>query len=97
MDIPWTSVWKIRSFYASPRDQFTWLKVMHRNLYVAGTRTDIPDTSCRACDVKENILHLAECPIIRDEFWNPIIELMGDMGMPAPVDDERTAFILLGI
>ena len=97
MDIPWTSVWKIRSFYASPRDQFTWLKVMHRNLYVAGTRTDIPDTSCRACDVKESILHLAECPIIRNEFWDPIIKLMGDMGMPTPTCDERTAFILLGI
>ena len=25
MDIPWTSVWKIRSFYASPRDQLLYL------------------------------------------------------------------------
>ena len=40
-NLPWPLIWMIRSFYASPRDEFTWLRVMHRTLYVAGTRTDI--------------------------------------------------------
>ena len=52
--IPWTKVWKITSFYATRRDQFTWLRLMHRNLYTVGHRADIDDNSCRACTVPEN-------------------------------------------
>ena len=69
---------------------------MHRNLYVAGTRTDLADTSCRACDATESMLHLAECPVIREEFWDLILSLMEKMGMRTPVSDKRTVFILLG-
>ena len=36
--IPWTKVWSIKTFYATPRDQVTWLKLMHRNLYLALTK-----------------------------------------------------------
>ena len=96
-DLPWSQIWKIRSFYASPRDQFTWLRVMHRNLYVAGTRTDIPDTSCRACDEKETILHLVTCPVIQHEFWEPLLKLMDEMGFPTPDPSEVHAFLVLGV
>ena len=30
-EIDWNKVWRIKSFHASPRDQFTWLRLMHRN------------------------------------------------------------------
>ena len=32
--IPWGKVWRITCFYCTPRDQITWLKLYHRNLYV---------------------------------------------------------------
>ena len=70
---------------------------MHRNLYVAGTRTDIPDTSCRACDEKETILHLVTCPVIQHEFWEPLLKLMDEMGFPTPDPSEVHAFLVLGV
>ena len=95
--IPWTKVWKIKSFYATPRDQFTWLRLMHRNLYTVGHRTDIDDNSCRACTVPENQLHLGTCDIICEEFWTPLLTLMDDLGFPTPVETERASFVLLGV
>ena len=35
--IKWPATWKIRPEYLTPRDQITWLKFMHRNLWVAGS------------------------------------------------------------
>ena len=40
VSIPWSKVWGIKSFYATPRDQVTWLKLMHRNLYLAPHKED---------------------------------------------------------
>ena len=31
----WEQVWKLKAMYTSPRDVNTWLKLKHRNLYVA--------------------------------------------------------------
>ena len=94
--IPWYKVWRIKSFYVSPRDELTWLKVMHRNLYLGGTSTD-GDTSCRVCEEKENIIHLVRCTIIRKEFWDPIAATMQSMSMRVPQTPlAREAFWLLG-
>ena len=33
MELPWNKIWTLTSFYATKRDQFTWLRLKHRNLY----------------------------------------------------------------
>ena len=96
MHIPWPKVWRIKSFYASPRDQITWLKVMHRNLYLAGSSQE-EDKSCRVCPAKENIIHLVRCPTICAQFWDEIAQVMTSMGMVVPAPGlDREAFWLLG-
>ena len=95
LTIPWHKVWSIKSFYATPRDQFTWLKVMHRNLFVAGNG-GAGDTACRACPQRENIEHLVRCSVIQADFWKPLIALMKAMGFPAPPSGEEAPFLLLG-
>ena len=42
------------------------------------------DNTCMACPEKENQEHLVECGVIRDEFWDPILKLLTDMGMEVP-------------
>ena len=94
--IPWHKVWRIKSFYASPRDQITWLKVMHRNLYLAGSSQE-EDKACRMCPAKENITHLVRCPVICAGFWDRIALVMVSMGMEVPAGGlGREAFWLLG-
>ena len=96
MRIPWHRVWRIKSFYASPRDQLTWLKVMHRNLYLAGSSNE-EDKSCRVCPEKENIVHLVRCKRIRREFWDNIALVMDSMGFEVPRGGlEGDAFWLVG-
>ena len=94
--IPWAKIWCIKSWYTSPRDCITWLKVMHRNLFLAGNLVD-EDNSCRACISKENILHLVQCKHIRKQFWDPLTAVMTDLGYDVPAAPvERDAFWLLG-
>ena len=94
--LPWDKIWKLKSYYASPRDQFTWLRLMHRNLHVAGHRKDLADTSCRACTDKETMKHLAECSIIKEEFWKEIFALVQKLGFKPPVEDDHLIYVLLG-
>ena len=54
------------------RDITTWLKVMHRNLYVADH--SIQTQNCNSSLLKCNIEHLVNCPNIKAKFWNHIIE-----------------------
>ena len=82
--IPWNKVWKIKSFFATPRDQIPWLKLQHRNLYVAGH--DPVDDRCRACSDRESQVHLCECDIIHDEYWSHLLEVATHTGMPQPQD-----------
>ena len=89
----WKEAWKIRSFFATPRDQVTWLKLQHRTLYTVKHRTDM-DTSCRACTEVENQEHLMNCSVIVHEFWGPIIELLMQAGMDRPED--TTNFLITG-
>ena len=87
-------VWRIRSFFATPRDQMAWLKLHHRNLFTA-SRDDTCDGKCRACKVsQENQLHLCECPIIWRDFWGPIVTVICEMGYP--VSPDTTAYLAVG-
>ena len=90
--IPWAKIWRIKSFFATPRDQMVWLKLQHRNLYVAGH--DPADNTCRACTERESQLHLCECTVIHMEFWSHIIKMAVATGMPAPQD--TSAFLATG-
>ena len=89
----WRKVWGIRSFYASPRDQITWLKLHHRNLYVTGhdTRTD---GMCSACTGKETQQHLVECSVLREEYWERVLNLLKNLGMDEP--ENIAAFLAIG-
>ena len=84
MELPWNKLWNLKSFYATKRDQFTWLRFMHINLYTVGHRNDLDDTSCRACTAKENQMHLIECPVIRKEFWDEVLKLLRLLGFNNP-------------
>ena len=93
--IPWNKIWRIRSFFVTPRDQITWLKVHHRNLYLAGNNPD--DPQCMVCPAKENILHLVRCSQILNKFWNPLTNTLTRMGFYVPQAQwEKEAFWLLG-
>ena len=87
--LPWPKIFKMKSFFATPRDQIAGLKLQHRNLY-------LPDT-CLACGevlTEAKQLHYCKCPILRIEFWDEVVKWMTDMGMPAP--DDLTTFIATG-
>ena len=72
------NTWKITSVYTTPRDEVTWMKVWHRNLYLAGYDPTLDDNSCRVwgCNCKENITHLVECPTITRHFWRKVVGFM---------------------
>ena len=93
-EIPIAKVWKIKSFFTSARDRLQWTKVWHRTLYTVGKDTTAESNTCMACQDTENILHLAECPVIKQEFWEVIIETLRKMGMKEP--QHTSAFITLG-
>ena len=92
--LPWSEIWKMKSFYETPRDRMTGLKLQHRNLYVAA-RDPLGDVGCMACGEKETQLHLAECRILQIEYWQPLIDTLCDMGMTPPAD--ITIFIATGV
>ena len=76
----------MKSFFATPRDQMAGMKLQHRNLYV-------PDT-CPACGDEANQIHYCKCSVLRGAFWDPLLQLMQDVGMPAPAD--VTTFLAVG-
>ena len=40
--------------------------------------------------------HLAECPIIRKEFWEQIFALIGKLGFTPPSEEDTLIYITLG-
>ena len=90
--LPWKKIWRIRSIFATPRDQLTGLKLLHRNLYVG--KREQHDKSCRACTEEESMLHLCECGVIMEEYWSELIKLAIATGMPPP--DDATIFVATG-
>jgi len=90
----WYKIWKIKSLFASPRDQITWLKLMHRNLYIPPNPEDNTDESCPFCHVKFNEQHLSECKELIDKVWNPLLALLHSIHGIQP--DNIPVFITLG-
>ena len=93
-DIPWKKIFKSRAIFATSRDSFTFLKLRHRTLYVA--KHGVGNKSCRCCNATESMTHLAECAVIRNDFWNPIFDLLEKIGAPGPDHSNRTPFLLVG-
>ena len=96
VDIPWPKVWQIKSFFATPRDQITWLKLMHRNLYLAPHRDDPSDDTCPLCGLKQNQLHLVHCHPIKEKMWTPLIKLATDMGFEEVHPHNAPSFLAVG-
>ena len=90
----WKDGWKITSFYATPRDQVTWLKFQHRTLYTVGHDTTVADNTCRACSEPESQLHLITCGVLYEEYWKRVVELLVATGMEEP--DNVTDFLITG-
>ena len=81
--------------YVSPRDTLTWMKLKHRNLYVANRDRTIVNNACLCCGTHpESMGHLSTCIVIRRDFWDKIISLIENLGLDVPGD--REAYILLG-
>ena len=94
--IPWILVWKLRTKFATPRDLITHTKLLRRNLFTASRDPD-SDGRCLCCGRLENQIHLAECPIIRREFWRHFFRLMCEVGFSTPlIWDELTAMLVTG-
>lgn len=95
--INFVKVWKMKSFFLTPRDSITWLKIQHRNLFTA-SRNDQTNGVCRACGwTQENQLHLARCRIIKCYFWDKVLQLIEAVGDEIPgTASEHTEYILLG-
>ena len=75
-------VWGIKTDYVPPRDQVTWLKIQHRNLWAAASG-GLQDTKCRVrgCRADENQEHLVLCPGIQRDFWVSVAILMSHLNM----------------
>ena len=90
------AVWRIRSFFVTPRDQIVWLKLMHRNLYTAD-RDDNSDGLCKACArYRENQIYLAGCFVIVRSYWTPVIDLISALGGETPGPGQRTSYLTVG-
>ena len=90
----WKDGWKITSFYATPRDQVTWLKFQHRTLYTVGHDTTVEDNTCRACSEPESQLHLITCGVLYEEYWSRVVGLLVATGMSEP--ENVTDFLITG-
>ena len=90
------NVWRIKSFFVTPRDQITWLKLHHRNLWVANRDPSLTDQTCHAhgCQQLESQRHLAICPVIKRDFWDPVLTLMQKLDMHI---SQQERFLLLGL
>jgi hypothetical protein len=86
--LPWKQIWKIKGAYSTPRDEITWLKLIHRNLFVANNDKTTQDKSCRCagCNQPETMQHLADCPTITQQYWKKVEQLMTKLGMSKPTN-----------
>ena len=85
--------------YASKRDQLTWFKLKHRNLYVVNRDANIADQRCLACMTDpESMLHLAQCGRIMREYWQVLFDLMRAVGLDTVEGGylARAAFLIFG-
>ena len=95
VSISWNKVWKVSPTFATPRDQQTFLKLQHRNLFVANRDQNSSDPNCLACrSTPESMFHLAECVDIYEGFWKSLIDFLVMTGMRRP--EHIAAFLVLG-
>ena len=88
--LPWSKVWGLKTMYVTPRDILTWIKLKHRNLYVAKHDNSIENQKCLACDDElEGMVHLTECDKIREDYWFHVISLMSDLGLEPPSEQDE--------
>ena len=93
LKVPWPLPWKVRGFFATPRDCISHTKLLRRNLFTA-SRDPESGGKCMCCGETENQIHLAECIPIRTHFWEPLVRLMSLEGMAVPQGwDEITAML----
>ena len=94
LPINWKLAWRVKGFFATPRDCITHVKLMRRNLFTA-SRDPESDGRCLCCGDLENQRHLATCTPIRARFWDPLIWLMRREGMTVPMGwDKITAMLV---
>ena len=96
--IVWKCVWKhLSSYFTTPRDELTWVKLRHRALAVANRFAD-KDHTCLVCrHGAESMLHLAECGMIYALYWSHFFALAEESSLRIPTWENRTLFIALGI
>ena len=88
--------WRIKSFFVTPRDMMTWLKVQHRNLFTASLDQESDGKCSTGCGGRENQRHLVACHILRSQYWDHVLELIYRLGEPIPKDCELEAYLILG-
>ena len=91
MKIPIKKTWKIECKYCTPKDQLTWLKVQHKNLYLQR------EEHCLACgQANERVYHLCMCSVLRTEFWSHFLELCRRRGVAIASNDEIGMMLATG-
>ena len=80
IEVSWHKTWRMKPKYVAPRDLTVWLKIQHRNLWVAKSG-GMGDTKClaRGCGDEESQLHLIMCSVIKRDFWKVIIREMNEL------------------
>ena len=91
MKIPIKKTWKIECKYCTPKDQLTWLKVQHKNLYLQR------EEHCLACgQANERVYHLCMCSVLRTEFWSHFLELCRRRGVAIASNNEIGMMLATG-
>ena len=86
-------IWKIKPKYVSPRDTATWLKLLHRTLWVAKNGGGDPTCSAQGCHHEGSQQHLMECQVIKTQFWDKVVEYMEALDLEA----ENTPHFWMGV
>lgn len=75
------------------RDTATWLKILHRTLWVAKHGGGNPTCSARECSPEGLQMHLTTCHVIKAQYWDKVVEYMEPFGLTA----ENTPRYWLGV
>ena len=65
-DLPWPEIWtSVGCTLLSPTAEYTWLRLIHRSLYVLSKQQEVSQR-CHLCrNRKESLIHLPFCPVTR--------------------------------
>ena len=81
-NIPWLKIWRsIGCIFTSPRDEKTWLLLLHRALRLRGRDSREPDRTCRmGCRTRESQLHLLHCRYL-EPLRQAALDILRAMGI----------------